>query len=198
MRPQLWSHRPPEETRAVYEDWADTYDADITDRGYVTPLRIAEALARHLAPGQPILDFGCGTGISGAALAAKGLGPIDGTDITPGMITLAKGKGHYRQLWTGQPGAIPASPGTYDAIVAAGVISLGAAPPETLRDLIAATGPGALIALSFNDPSIEDGSYDAELNAVISEGTVTLISREHGPHLSNMDMGSDVILLRRL
>ncbi len=197
MQPQLWTPRPVAETVEVYRDWAATYDADVTGKGYHTPARIARALAGHLPPGRPILDFGCGTGLSGAALKAAGLGPIDGTDITDAMVDRARDKGIYRTLRVGEPGAVPAEPGRYDAIVAAGVISLGAAPPETLDLLIAALGPGGLIALSFNDPTLEDGSYDNRLSALLDSGVVLLLSRDHGPHLDDMEMGSDVILLRR-
>jgi hypothetical protein len=46
--PKLWTDRSPEETRALYSDWAATYDADVTQAGYVTPTRLAEALAEHV------------------------------------------------------------------------------------------------------------------------------------------------------
>ena len=198
MRPQLWTERPVEETIAVYRDWAKTYDADVAGRGYRTPGRMAAMLKLHLPEGHgPILDFGCGTGISGAALAAAGIGPLHGTDITDEMVEVARTKGLYEKLWVGDPGAQPAQPGDYDVIFAAGVVSLGAAPPETLDNLIDALAPGGLLILSFNDPTLENGSYDAQLQKHLDQGAVSLIAREHGPHLDDMDMGSDVILLRR-
>lgn len=199
MRPQLWTERPVEETIAVYTDWADDYDKDVTERGYLTPARIADALTAFLPDTTArILDFGCGTGISGVALAARGYSNIDGTDITAEMLTKAEPKGIYKTLWTGEPGAQPAMPGTYDAIVAAGVVSLGAAPPETLSQLIDSLAKDGVIALSYNDPTLENGSYDAVLNDEVSKGRVQVVFREHGPHLKDMDMNSDVIVLKRL
>lgn len=198
MKPQLWTPRPVEETVQVYRDWAETYDDDVGGRGYETPGRLASLLQASLAPAAPILDFGCGTGVSGAALKAAGFATIDGTDITDAMVEKARAKDIYRRLWVGEPGAVPARPGDYDAIVAAGVISLGAAPPETLDQLIEATAPGAFIALSFNDPTLADGSYDAHLEGCIAAGRVATVARAHGPHLRDMKMGSDVILLRRV
>jgi hypothetical protein len=83
--PKLWTERSPDETRALYTDWAATYDADVTGAGYATPKRLAEALAAHVPdPTAPLLDFGCGTGLSGRALHAAGFTTLDGTDITPG------------------------------------------------------------------------------------------------------------------
>lgn len=198
MQPQLWTERPVKETIEVYRDWAKTYDADVTGRGYRTPGRIAAMLKPHLADNHgPILDFGCGTGISGAALAAANIGPLHGTDITDEMVAIARTKGLYDKLWVGEPGRQPARPGDYSVIVAAGVVSLGAAPPDTLDLLIDALAPGALLILSFNDPTLENGSYDARLKMHLDSGAVTLVCREHGPHLDDMQMGSDVILLRR-
>lgn len=199
MKPQLWTDRSVEETLEVYRDWAETYDADVTGRGYHTPARIAAALAAHLAPGRgPILDFGCGTGISGAALRAAGFGPLHGTDITAEMVDLARTKALYEELWVGEPGAVPATPGTYPAIVATGVVSLGAAPPETLDELFAALGPGGLLAFSFNDPTLADPRFDAALSAHVTAGRARILSRSHGPHLDDMQMGSDVIVAERL
>lgn len=198
IKPKLWTPRPVEETIAVYRDWANNYDSDLTKGGYHTPLRIAAALAPLLQGRGPVLDFGCGTGMSGSALAALGIGPLHGTDITDSMLELAETKGIYDKLWLGEPGAQPAEPGTYAAIVAAGVVSLGAAPPETLDQLVDALAPGDFLALSFNDPTLADGRYDARLQDHLNQKTVVLEFREHGPHLDSMEMGSDVIVLRRL
>ena len=198
MQPKLWVERKPEETIEVYRDWAETYDKDVTDRGYHTPLRIAKALQgfRDQISGT-ILDFGCGTGISGAALRASGFEPLHGSDITQEMLDLAEPKGIYEKLWCAEPGAVPAMPGDYGVIVAAGVISLGAAPAETLSQCVDAMGAGGLIALSFNDPTLENGGYDAVLQNEVEAGRVEVLFREHGPHLDDMEMGSDVIVLRR-
>jgi len=197
LKPQLWTPRPVEETMKVYADWAHTYDADVTARGYHTPGRIADALLPFLTGTGPILDFGCGTGISGLAMAKAGIGPLHGTDISPEMLALAEDKGVYEKLWQSQPGEIAAEPGIYRAIVAVGVVSLGAAPPETLDQLLNALEADSLIALSFNDPTLEDGSYDKYLGAALDANICEAIFREHGPHLDDLDMGSDVIVLRR-
>lgn len=198
LRPGLWTARPVDETMQVYTDWAASYDADLASGGYHTPLRLAQALRRHLPPQARILDFGCGTGLSGAALRAAGFINLHGTDITPRMLEQARPKGIYQALHLGHPGAVPARPGAYDAITATGVISLGAAPPETLGLLLAALAPRGMIALSFNDPTLADGRYDAALDAHVAAQELRVLERQHGPHLDQMKMGSDVIVLERL
>lgn len=198
-QPRLWTPRPVGETIEMYRDWSNSYDADLAVKRYLTPGRIANALSQHLPDGPaPVLDFGCGTGISGAALLAVGIGPLHGCDITAEMVEKAGPKGIYDTLWVADPGALDATPGDYRAIVATGVVSLGAAPPDTMDMLIDALGPGGLLAMSFNDPTLEDGSYDARLTLHLESGALELLSREHGPHLEQLDMGSDVMVLRRL
>lgn len=196
-KPALWTPRSVEDTRALYADWAETYEADVTRMAYATPTRIAAALAAHLPDRDaPILDFGCGTGLSGAALAEAGYTTIDGTDISPEMLEQARGKGAYRKLWLGTPGEVGANPGVYAAITATGVVSLGAAPPDMLHILLDALAPGGLLAFSYNDPTLADPAYVAALDAAL-EGAATLLFREHGPHLSEKVTGSDVIVLQR-
>jgi predicted TPR repeat methyltransferase len=115
------------------------------------------------------------------------------------MLEKAKARALYKNLWQGRPGEITGvTAGQYSVIVAAGVVSLGAAPPETLRLILDHLAPGGFIGLSFNDPTVAHGSYDAVLDTEIGSGRVELLFREHGLHLREPPMGSDVLILRRL
>ena len=198
LQPSLWTARPVEETIAVYADWAENYDAEVSARGYRTPDRLATALAAHAPLDRSILDFGCGTGIGGAALRRAGFHTIDGTDVTAEMLEKAAASGIYRNTWHSSPEDMGFEAGSYPVIAAIGVISLGAAPAETLAPLLAKLDTGGLLALSFNDPTLADQSYANALEAEVSAGTAEVIFREHGPHLDDVAMGSDVIILRRL
>ncbi|MDG2339835.1 MAG: methyltransferase domain-containing protein [Paracoccaceae bacterium] len=198
LRPILWTERTTEETIQVYTDWADTYDSDLATRGYRTPMRIAQALQPYKDElTGPILDFGCGTGLSGIVLAEAGYRNLHGTDITAEMLKIAETKNVYDKIWQSSVGDISVSPGDYNLIVAAGVISLGAAQPEILSDVLDVLDIGGLLAFSFNDPTLENKSYDAALDAEVSAGRAKVLFREHGPHLDDPAMGSDVIILRR-
>jgi predicted TPR repeat methyltransferase len=198
LRPALWTPRPIAETIAVYADWADTYDADVIGRGYRTPERLAAALAAQCSPNVEILDFGCGTGIGGAALRRARFDTIDGTDITAEMLERAQTRGIYRKTWQSSPDDMGFAAGTYHVVVAVGVISLGAAPASTLASLLAQLDRGGLLALSFNDPTLKDETYTEALAAEVSQGRAEIVFREHGPHLEDVGMGSDVMILRRL
>jgi predicted TPR repeat methyltransferase len=192
--PKLWTDRSPEETRALYTDWAATYDADVTQAGYVTPTRLAEALAEHVPDrAAPVLDFGCGTGLSGQALKSAGFTTLDGTDITPGMLEKAKTLGLYRKLWPSDPGEAP--PPGYATIAAIGVVSLGAAPAGTLATLLDALAPGGHLGFSYNDATLADAAYMDALAA--AQARADLLHDAYGPHLPGKDMGSRVYVLRK-
>jgi len=194
---KLWKPRSVDDTIALYRDWSATYDADVLGSGYVTPTRAATALASLVDLSAPILDFGCGTGLSGQALRDAGFTTIDGTDITPEMLDLARSKKIYRSLWQSNPGELSVKPNTYATILAAGVISLGAAPPETLDLLLQVLPSGGHLAFSYNDPTLTDPSYVGHLEKITDCGNHSIVFREHGPHLPDKGMGSDVIILRK-
>ena len=147
---------------------------------------------------KPVLDYGCGTGLCGIALKAAGFDVIDGTDISPEMLAKAEARGVYRQVWKGEPGSLGhIHAGDYPIISACGVVSLGAAPPETLDMLVAAMGPGGLLAFSFNEATMGDRAYTDRLDVAVLAPDIELVFEEEGPHLPAKDMTSTVYVLRR-
>jgi predicted TPR repeat methyltransferase len=195
----LWTRHSVEETKDIYANWADTYDKDVADWGYATPGRIAMALRRSGAnPDKPVLDFGCGTGLSGLALKAAGFAQIDGTDISPEMLEKARAREIYQHLWVSEPGDMGhVKRGAYPIIVAAGVISLGAAPPETLDMLLDVLPAGGLLAFSYNEATLADRGYTDRLDIAVLAPDLELVFDEDGPHLPAKNMMSSVYVLRR-
>ncbi|MEM7753924.1 MAG: methyltransferase domain-containing protein [Pseudomonadota bacterium] len=196
---QLWTPRPVEETRKIYAEWAESYDSDVAEWGYATPGRIAMALRRTEANvDKGVLDYGCGTGLCGMALRAVGFDVIDGTDISPEMLEKAHTSEVYRALWLGEPGSMGhVGAGDYAAIAACGVVSLGAAPPETLDLLVEAMAPGTRLAFSFNEATMADRSYTDRLDIITLAPDMELIFEEDGPHLPAKNMSSTVYVLQR-
>jgi len=186
----------PEAMRSLYDDWATGYDSEVGENGYATPARVAEALARHMADRHaPILDFGCGTGLSGAALEAAGFSLIDGCDLSAEMLKEADAKGCYRRTWQVE-GRDPIPTG-YTTIAATGVISVGAAPIETYDAILDVLPSGGLLALSFNDHTLDDPTFEGKLRARADDGTTRILFQEYGPHLPGIGLKSNVYVVAK-
>ncbi|MGF1447488.1 MAG: class I SAM-dependent DNA methyltransferase [Pikeienuella sp.] len=184
---------------AFYDDWAEGYEAEVSANGYATPKRCAETLAAHAAlPWAPIMDLGCGTGLSGLALKAAGFECIDGFDISPQMLSKARDKGVYRDLTIAdlsQPLAV--EEGIYQNAAAIGAISPDYMPATVLDDILGKLPSGGCLVFSVNDKSAADGSIVGRINDLIDSGYVELLFAEHGEHLPGIDLRSTVYLLRR-
>ncbi|NVO55198.1 methyltransferase domain-containing protein [Rhodobacteraceae bacterium B1Z28] len=189
----------PEDTQEHYQKWAATYEDEVAAQGYATPGRVAEALWSQQPQAQtPVLDYGCGTGLSGLALHAAGFLVIDGMDPTPNMLEVAAAKGVYRTLSSFEiTDPAPLTQDAYTAITAIGVIGTGAAPPETLDLLMHALPKGGMLAFSYNDHTLADHSYTTRLNDWLDMGAARLLFREYGPHLPGMNLKSDVYVIEK-
>jgi len=197
---KVYGIKTAQDAQEVYDEWSSTYDDEVVENGYATPARCAAILAEHLNPPTlPILDFGCGTGLSGTALAALGFTTVDGIDLSAGMLETAKKRNVYRNLMHVPADApIPVSPGDYAAIAAVGVITTGAAPAALLDTLLALLAPGGFIVFSFNDHALADPTYEARVKANLDAGVARQLSRTYGEHLPGIDMNSAVYLLEKI
>ncbi|HEX2065010.1 MAG TPA: methyltransferase domain-containing protein [Acidimicrobiales bacterium] len=100
---------------------------------------------RHagLAPGEVVLDVGCGGGID-TILAARKVGPtgrVIGLDLLEGMVeraratTEAAGVDAWVELRTGEMEAIPLPDQSVDVVVSNGVINLSARKSRALAEI---------------------------------------------------------------
>ena len=186
--------------RPFYAQWAQSYDQEVGENGYVTPLRIAEALARHVKDlSIPILDFGCGTGVSGQAFQEAGFLTIDGVDISAEMLEVAAQKKIYRRLEVFAPESGPnVKLGAYSIIAAVGVIGAGAAPLAVLDQIMALLAPKGLLVFSFNDHTLEDPAYDGRVENYVKQGQAALHLKDYGDHLPKQKINSNIYILEKL
>ena len=186
-----------DQTAAHYARFADRYEAAMRENGYCTPARCAAALrASGVPPDTPVLDIGCGTGMSGEALREAGYATLDGTDFSAEMLTIAEGKGLYRRLWQGDLTALPGDL-RYGATVAAGVLNPAHAPASVLDDMLARLEPGGVFVFSLNDHAVADGSYEGRVHELLDAGGAELLAREYGDHMPGQDLKAWVLALRR-
>jgi len=181
-----------------YDAWAGSYDGELSENAYATPARLAAALAATATPGDArILDYGCGTGLSGQALVAEGYTLIDGTDLSPRMLAEAESKQIYGRLWVADAQtAKTLAPGSYDVVVAVGVVSPGAADAGLLHDLAALLETGGRLAFSFNDHALKEVSYLDALRALPDLG-MTMRYEQYGDHLPGAGLRSTVYVFER-
>ena len=182
-----------------YDQWAASYEREISENGYALPKRIAEAAANAVTDkGAAVLDFGCGTGLSGLALRAAGFEVIHGMDVSRDMLAQAELKTAYAKLTRADAEAPPPfEAGDYGLVVACGVIGSGAAPLFVLDQLAERVTSGGMLAFSFNDHTLSDPSFEARVVSYGKEG-FNLLFQEHGEHLPGIDLKSTVYVLQRI
>ncbi len=157
----------PGDNRRVYSAWAETYDKTFAqDMDYRMPAVIAE-LYRQSGGAGNILDIGAGTGLVAKFLADAGIGPIDGTDISPEMLIMAGKKRLYRRLFEGDATRrLDVEDGTYDGIVSSGTFTLGHVGPDAIDELLRVAAPGARFALSINAKHFDKAGFKAKLDSI--------------------------------
>lgn len=186
-------------TRDYYRDWAASYDAEITENGYQTPRRCAEALARHCDNLKAsILDIGCGTGLSGIAFRSAGFENLTGNDLSQEMLDIAKTRDIYKTLTLADlnhPLDFPQ--GCFDVIAAVGVISVGHAPPSAIEQMFDKLGAGGFFVFSINDASIDDGHFIPAVDRLLTRDNAQLCEAEYDVHLPKIDMKSFVYVIKK-
>jgi len=197
---KVYEIEDPSEIRDYYNDWAQNYDAELTANGYASPRRVAAALA-DLAPdlSSPVLDYGCGTGLSGEAMRAAGFSTVDGADPAGEMLAAAESKGVYRRCvhLDLEADEAPFGAGEYAVAAAVGLIGPGAGPLELFDEIMGYVAAGGLFGVSFNDHALADPAYPAKLQEWTESGRATMVFDERGPHLPGLDVQATVYVLRK-
>jgi predicted TPR repeat methyltransferase len=162
----VYGAKAPEEVAAAYDAWAEGYDAEMARAGYRHPSVGLALLARHAPRGTgPVLDAGCGTGLLGDWLGILGFGPVEGLDISAGMLAVARAKGAYaalHQLALGRD--LPFADGHFAAVISTGVFTTGHVGADALPELLRITAPGGPLVLTVKT-TLWDGGFHAALAA---------------------------------
>ena len=189
-----------DDMRDLYAQWSKSYDQEVAENGYATPSRVAKALASHVEDLRtPVLDYGCGTGLSGMALRKVGFSNLHGIDVSKEMVTIANDKKAYQTLRVFDPDAEPPlKTGEFEIITAIGVIGIGAAPLTIFDTIISLLVPGGLFAFSLNDHTLADPAFEAKVSDSVDTGEAKLILREYGDHLPGAGLKSNVYILKIL
>jgi predicted TPR repeat methyltransferase len=197
----VYSIDNPGATRALYQDWAATYEQEVRDNGYATPERCARILAGLVSnKTAPLLDLGCGTGLGAEAFRDAGFNTIDGTDFSEEMLRYAHAKpGLYRALILGDvTRPLPGAPGDYANIAAVGVFSPSHAPAAMIDVVIDRLPVGGCFVFSLNDHTLEDPDYERRVDDLAARDIIDVASKEYGPHMPQREIQAMVYVLRKL
>jgi SAM-dependent methyltransferase len=101
------------DARAGYALWADSYETTIKPD---MDAWLLERIAVDWASVARAADLGCGTGRTGAWLAARGVQAIDGVDVTPEMLERARARGVFGELHLADVAATGLPDAAYDLV----------------------------------------------------------------------------------
>lgn len=178
----------PDSIQQFYSEWADQYEEDTTHWNYAAPSNtlyllqhLPEPDGHTIDPADhhiQIMDAGCGTGLLARVLDEAGYTNIDGFDLSPEMVDIARQSGLYRNLeghidlntpvkreWVHQ----------YDCTVSIGVFTPGHVPPQALSQLARMTRPGGLVIVSTRVEYYQSENFQHVSDDLESRGILKLV-----------------------
>jgi len=176
------------ETKALYEEWAGTYDKTMVEGlGYLSPQKAAQLLGRFVAKKNAhILDVGTGTGLVGQELAALGFTNIDGIDYSPPMLEVARKRGVYGTLIEAdlnEPLKLENS--SYDAIICIGTFTHGHVGANCLNELFRILKPGGRFITAIRKSYWEPAGFAAKVEYLTRTGVLKTVSSEENTNYTD-------------
>lgn len=193
------------ETRALYDEWAKTYDEEMAheSQDYIGPSVASACVLRLLGPDNiakaSILDAGCGTGQVGRHLAKAGAEHIDGVDLSPGMLDVARQTGVYRSLEAvdlSKP--IARNDQSYKVVACVGTLTQGHVGPEPLSELVRITERFGYIVVTVLASIWESGGYAAKVAQLAGQGKIKSLSTELTDYRRGAGVQARLVILQAL
>lgn len=172
------------EVAALYDGWANRYDAEMARAGYRHPAIGLALLSRYLPHGAaPILDAGAGTGLIGEWLSIMGYPIVEALDISQGMLDVARKKQIYtafHKLALGE--TLPFADGAYAGIIAVGVFTTGHVGAEGLDELVRICRKGGVIVMTVKN-TLWDAGFAQRIADFLMAGEIAILE-ETVPYVS--------------
>ncbi len=165
----------PREVADRYDEWAQTYDDDLASWSYRAPAVVAETvLSRHPAAGS-VLDVGCGTGLVGQALRARGFaGRILGVDISQVSLEVARQSGSYDSLRPADlQQRLPFGDDSVDTVVCVGVMTYLPEVDVVWRELARVARPRGLVVATQREDLWDARECQSVVDRLEDEGVWT-------------------------
>ncbi|KAG8407434.1 hypothetical protein J3459_018511 [Metarhizium acridum] len=192
-------------TRALYDEWASTYDREMADasQNYVGPALASACVLRMVGPDDlaraAVLDAGCGTGLVGLHLARAGARTIDGIDLSPGMLGVARRTGAYRALdAVDMSGPLPQRDASYAVAVCIGTFTQGHVGPDAMAELVRVVRPAGFVVATVLASIWETGGYAARVAALVAESRAKLVSADLTDYRQGAGVQARMVILQVL
>jgi SAM-dependent methyltransferase len=166
----------PDDNLAYYRDFARHYDQSFAATlGYIYPSAIVRCLAGLDLPQGRILDIGCGTGLVAARLKeVRADLVIDGVDISPEMLSVARDKKLYNALYEADLTAdLSGLPTDYAAIISAGTFTHGHLGPAPIAGLVGHCCSGAQAVIGVNAQHHAQRGFGAFMDGLVDAGLIS-------------------------
>ena len=188
------------EAKALYRDWATTYDSAMLDGlGYLTPARTASLLADSLQDTNArILDVGCGTGLAGVELASRGFKQIDALDFSPEMLDVAGARGIYAERIEADLNApLALADACYDAMICTGTFTHAHVGAACLDELFRVLRPGGLFACTVHKDVWQPAGFEDKIAELEQAGTLEVLVHEPGTYYAASTQSEGFYILWR-
>ncbi len=173
-----WLHQgtsDPGEVAQRYDAWAEKYDADLTSWSYQAPAVVADTVVTRLPEARSALDVGCGTGLVGRALRARGFaGRLMGRDISRESLDIARQSGVYDSLEQADlQQRLPLEDDDVDAVVCVGVMTYLPDVEAAWREFARIVRPGGLVVVTQREDLWDTRACQAVIDQLQGEGVWT-------------------------
>ena len=185
------------DSKLLYDEWANDYDNDlINEYGYIAPkLTVDKFKALVLKKNLKIIDVGCGTGLVGQALYENGYKNIDGYDISPEMLKIAKQSKFYKELKQIDLNDKPTNLSeTYDVLICVGSFGYGALEPIAIRHLIGLVKSGGLLFIFMNAEPFKSQNYQKYIFTLEIQSLWSVNSIDDYNYMSKLDRPGKLII----
>lgn len=190
-----------QDAMAFYAEWAEDYD-DRMERvlGYVAPRLMADRFA-EIAPAtqDPILDVGCGTGLTCQYLRAHGFSTVDGVDLNPQMLAKSRDRGVYRNLIEADittPIDLPSA--SYQGVISSGTFTLGHVGATPIPELVRLLKPGGILGCTVHREIWEPQGFEDAFAQQESAGALAPLSRTPGEFFTGYGDTAFYCLFKRI
>jgi predicted TPR repeat methyltransferase len=162
----------PREVAERYDDWAPSYDDDLTSWSYRAPTVVAETVVTRHPEARSALDVGCGTGLVGRALRASGFaGHLRGLDISEASLAIARQRGEYDSLEQADlQQRLDVADSSVDAVVCVGVMTYLPDVESVWRELARVARPEGLVVVTQREDLWAERDCQAVVDRLHDEG----------------------------